>query len=92
MYNYKKASEIFKRFFDLCVDPWTLTDTEKQQNRREFMWCLTRKADMSNYLEYIEEVKENVCVPCEGMKSRMWDFDSMREYDSLIEEIKNFAN
>ena len=92
MYNYKKASDVYRKFIDLCVDPWTLTDEEKQKDRREFMWCLTRGEDMSNYLEYIEETRECVCIPCEGLKSRMWDFDMMRKFDALIQEIKNFRN
>ena len=92
MYNYKKASEIYQRFFDLCCDPWTLSSEEKQRERRNFMHTLTRKEDATIYINYIEEEKDYVCVPCEGLKSRMWDFDSMREYDSLIDEIRNFEN
>ena len=91
-YNYKKASEIFRKFFDLCCDPWTLSDDEKQQERRLFMRELTRKEDMTNYLDYIQETKECVCIPFENAKSKVWDFDLMREYDSLAAEIANFNN
>ena len=93
-YNYKKASEVFKRFYDLCVDPWTLSDSEKQQDRRNFMRALTHgyKEDIEMYLDFIKEEKECVCVPVEGVKSRMWDFDLMREYDNLINDIMVYQN
>lgn len=93
-YNYKKASEVFERFYNLCCDPWTLGSDEKQQERRNFMRALTRdyKEDKEMYVNYIKEEKECVCVPVEGVKSRMWDFDLMREYDSIIDAIVSFQN
>ena len=53
-YNYKKASELFKKYFDLCVDPWTLTDTEKQEGRRYFLRAVTRQnEDLSDIIDFI---------------------------------------
>ena len=92
-YNYKKASELFKKDFDLCVDPWTLTDTEKQEGRRFFLRAVTRQnEDLSDIIDFIENERDCVCVPCPSDKSQVWDFDEMRKYNDLIEEIRNFTN
>ena len=92
-YNYVKAGEIFARFFNLCVSPWDLTNTEKQKNRREFMRMLTRKFEegLKPYIEFIEEERNSVCIMDDG-KSRMVDFDMMKEYNDLIADIKGFTN
>ena len=93
-YNYVKASKVYEKMFNLCVDPWELDDREKQEERRRFMYALTRKNKefLQPYLEYIIECRICVCEPYPNAKSRCWDFDKMREYNALIEEIENFEN
>lgn len=93
-YNYKKASEIFERFYDLCCDPWTMGDDEKQTERRCFMRALTRKDEelIKTYTDYADDTKHYVCDPHPSDKSKVWDFEQMREYDELINDIVNFEN
>ena len=92
-YNYLKADKLFKKYFDLCVDPWTLTDTEKQEGRRYFLRAVTRQnEDISDIIDFIENERDCVCIPCPSDKSQVWDFDEMRKYNDLIEEIRNFTN
>ena len=90
-YNYVKAAKIFDDFFNLCIDPWQITDDEKQTNRREFMHELTRGGDMSQYLEYIENEKRNVCIDDDG-RNKYFDFDLMKSYDAIRDAIINFNN
>ena len=93
-YNYTKAAAIFEKHYNLCCDPWTLGSDEKQQERRNFMRALTRhdKDYIKLYTDFIQETKHDVCEPWPGAKSRVYDFDLMREYDELINEIENFEN
>lgn len=93
-FNYTKASKIWDEFFDLCGDPWTTGDEEKQQERRLFLRVLTRKikSEIETYIDFIKDEKHYVCEPYPNDKSKVWDFDLMRQYDSLIAKIENFEN
>lgn len=92
-YNYTKAAKIFDDMFNLCCNPWTLSDDEKQQARRDFMRALTRgDADaIKSFIDFVTDEKTAVCS-YETEKTRFYDFDMMREYDDIINAIKNFKN
>jgi hypothetical protein len=90
-YNYKKASDIFKRYYELICNPWDFDDNERQTTRRGFMRALTRH-DMDYlklFVNCIEDEKRNVCIT-ETNTSRFYDFDMMKIYNQLISDIINF--
>lgn len=93
-FNYVKARKLYEKYFNLVCDPWTMGDTELQQDKRMFMRAVTHKIveDIKLYTDYIKEEKHYVCEPYPNAKSKVWDFDMMREYDALIDEIVNFEN
>lgn len=93
-HNYPKARELFEKYFYLVDDPWTMLDEELRQVKRDFMYVVTHHIaeGIKPYTDYIEEQKHYVCEPCPTDKSKVWDFDLMREYDALIAEIENFEN
>ena len=92
-HNYVKARKLFEKYFNMVCDPWTLNDEELRQDKRFFMYAVTHKTeDIKLYTDYIEEEKHYACDPTPDAKSRVWDFNLMREYDELINEIKNFEN
>lgn len=93
-HNYPKARKLFEKYFNTACDPWTLTDDELREDKRRFMYAVTHhiEEDIKLYTDYLEEEKHYVCEPMPDAKSKVWDFDMMREYDALIEEIKNFEN
>ena len=86
-YNYKKASDLFNKYFDMCCDPWTVTEDEKRCYRREFMWSVTR-GEVSEYIDYIKEQIQNVCRPYDI--HGCYDFQLEKQYTDLIDEIVNF--
>ena len=93
-YNYLKAGKIYDKMFNMCCDPWELDDSEKQHARRDFMNALTRKNKeyLQPYIDYIVETRICVCEPYPNAKSKCWDFDLMRQYNELINEIETFEN
>lgn len=93
-HNYVKAKALYEKYYNMVCDPWTMGDTEYQQERRIFMRAVTHniKEDIKLYTDYIREEKHYVCEPYPDAKSKVWDFDLMREYDALVEEIENFEN
>lgn len=93
-FNYVKARKLYEKYFNLVCDPWCATDDEVREDKRFFMKSVTRKdtEGLQPYIDYIKEEKHYVCEPYPNAKSKVWDFDMMREYDALIDEIVNFEN
>lgn len=90
-YNYKNAAKIWDRYYNLCIDNWSCGDSEKQQARRDFMRCLTRKTDLDVYIDYIREQIDYI-KPIPGAKSRIYDFEYEKQLEELIQDIENFYN
>jgi len=88
-YNYKGASDLFKRYYDLACDPWQLTGDEKQAERRQFMHAVTRRNGIKLYIDFLYYLIDEA-RPCEDQKSRCFDFDYERQLENLIYEIKTF--
>ena len=87
-YDYTGAAALYKRFYDLCVDPFTDTDAI-QEDRRLFMRELTRGGDMKIWIDYINESLDDL-RPVETAKSRVYDFEFMNQFRQLITDIKAF--
>lgn len=75
---------LFERMYNEVCDPWTLTDDEKEQERKHFYECLDL-GDVHEYIESIEEMRDSICRP-EGVHG-CYDFKEMRKFDCLIEEL-----
>ena len=92
-YNYKKASEIYKAYFDTFCDCWNDTKEEIRKERRTFMRSLTRlnKSDIDFYIKFALQVIEEM-RPIEDAKSRCYDFEYEREAEKIIDDIRNFVN
>lgn len=88
-YNYKGASALWDKYYDLCVEPWTCGDTEKQEARRDFLRALTHGEDVTIYTDYVQECLDNI-RPVEDAKSRCYDFELEKKYTDLIEELTDF--
>ena len=88
-YDYKTASEIFSEYYNLVVDPRTLSDDEIQKGRRDFMRALTRH-DSKLYTDYLREEIENY-RPVDDAKSKCFDFDYERKIEDLINKMENFG-
>ena len=88
-YNYKKAAALWDQYYNLCVDPWTLGDVERQRERRAFMRAVTRHIDIKLYIDYIYELIDEA-RPAEGIKSRCFDFERENALEDLISDIKLF--
>ena len=90
-YNYTSAAALWDEYYNLCIDPWTISSNERQQERRQFMYNLTRGIDKQIYIDYIKE-----CIidyrPIEGAKSRVFDFEYERQMQNIINKIETFAN
>lgn len=90
-YNYKSASELWDKYYDLACDPWTFGDVEKQQERRYFMRAVTRCEDIKLYTDYIQMLIEEA-RPVEDAKSRCFDFKYERELEELKQSIILFSH
>lgn len=79
---------LFERMYNEVCDPWTLTDDEKEQERKQFYECLNL-GDVHEYIESIEEIRDSICRP-DGVHG-CYDFEEMRKFDDLINELKEAA-
>lgn len=77
---------LFERMYNEVCDPWTLTDDEKEQERKHFYECLDL-GDVHEYIESIEETRDSICRP-EGVHG-CYDFEEMRKFNDLINELKD---
>ena len=90
MYNYKEAGRIYDKYHDMFCDPYQFDRYENQRYRRIFMRELTRGSDMQEYIDYAEEVKDQLCYPYPNAKSKCYDFELEKECDAIIDQIKSF--
>ena len=77
---------LFERIYNEVCDPWTLTDDEKEQEKKNFYDAL-ESGDIWDYVRSIEETRDCVCRP-DGVHG-CYDFEEMRKFDCLIEELKS---
>lgn len=89
-YDYAGAAALWDEYYDKCCDPWTLGSDEKQEERRYFMYAMTRRVDLDLYINYINELIDYI-KPAEGLKSRCFDFEAEKEYTTIIDKIKSFS-
>ena len=89
-YNYKGAAALWDEYYTLCVDPWELGDTEKQQERRYFMRAITRGEDIAIYTNHITETIEEM-RPVKDAKSRCFDFKYENDLNELKARIERFS-
>ena len=77
---------LFERMYDAVCDPWTLTEDEKEEEKKCFFEALN-SGDIADYVESIEETRDCICRPF-GVHG-CYDFEEMRKFDCLIEELKS---
>jgi len=77
---------LFERMYNEVCDPWTLTEDEKEQERTIFYEALD-SGDIGDYVRSLEETRDCVCRPY-GVHG-CYDFEEMRKFDCLIEELKD---
>lgn len=88
-YNYTGAGELWERFYNAMVDPWTLDENERRQARRDFLHDVTR-GEVAQYVDYINEYLENV-RPVDDAKSRYYDFELIRGCEEIRQAIIDFG-
>lgn len=83
-YNYTKASNIFLKFYDIWLDPWTTSSEERQKERRLFMRNITHNNNMSVYIDelarFIDEMGDNLNIN---------DIESLKRLALSIVTFKN---
>lgn len=84
-YDYTGASKLFAEYKSHFFDPWDLSDSEWQVNRRDFMRAFTRHDDSRlEYIEYAREWLDN-CLVDECIDSTL-----TRECEQIIERLMDF--
>jgi len=80
---------LFERIYDEVCDPWTLTEDEKEAERKCFYEAL-ETGDIEDYVKSIEVTRDCICRPFDGVHG-CYDFEEMRKFDDLISELKEAA-
>ena len=80
---------LFERIYDEVCDPWTMTEDEKEEEKKCFFKAL-ETGDIWDYVKSIEETRDCVCKPSDGVHG-CYDFEEMRKFDCLIEELTNMT-
>lgn len=101
LYRYQEALEdekrrakammskeaLFERIYNEVCDPWTLTEDERKEEEKTFYEALN-SGDIDQYIKSIEETRDCVCRP-DGVHG-CYDFEEMRKFDCLIDELKSY--
>ena len=85
-YDYTGAAALWDELYNLCFNPWDFDD--RQHERRYFMRELTR----GNYSETVDYLKQEIdfILPTKNATSRVYDFDLIKQYESLITKLVLF--